>query len=213
MRLLEDNVRPGFSTVETGAGASTVVFAAAGARHTAISPEAGEHQRVVAYCGEIDVDTHGLSFIAACSDDALPSFSPAGPLDLVFIDGSHSFPHPVIDWHYLARHLRVGGVLVLDDVPIPAVGLLHRALDDDPHWRFETLVDGRAALFTKLSEPPVGEFWRIQAFNRSFPDFSFLPPAARARHSLAHRLARQQARLRRLRRMVGGSDGDGPTTG
>jgi hypothetical protein len=37
---IEENVRPGFATLETGSGASTIVFAAGGAVHEAVTPDA-----------------------------------------------------------------------------------------------------------------------------------------------------------------------------
>ena len=43
---LESNVRPGWATLETGAGASTLVFAAAGASHEAVTPDPEEEARI-----------------------------------------------------------------------------------------------------------------------------------------------------------------------
>ena len=39
-------------------------------------------------------------------------------LDLVLIDGSHSFPQVFIDWYYTQSALKVGGALLVDDVHI-----------------------------------------------------------------------------------------------
>ena len=60
-------------TLETGCGASTVVFAAQGAHHTAISVDAGEHQRVRAYLREIGLDDRRLTTIVGWSDAVLPT--------------------------------------------------------------------------------------------------------------------------------------------
>ncbi len=45
LRWLERSLEPGMTTLETGCGASTIVFAAAGTRHLTISPDPSEHDR------------------------------------------------------------------------------------------------------------------------------------------------------------------------
>jgi hypothetical protein len=44
-----------------------------------------------------------------------------GQFDFVFIDGWHTFDHTLIDCFYATRLLRVGGILVIDDVSFPAI--------------------------------------------------------------------------------------------
>lgn len=210
--FLADNVRPGDRTLETGTGASSVVFAAAGAVHTAISPSGLEHELIQKYCAEIGIDTSQVTFVAKPSDEVLPGFE--DDLDLVFIDGAHSFPFPVIDWHFAARRLRVGGCLVLDDVPIPAVSVVHKALAGDPRWEFVTWLDRRAAAFRKNAEAETEDYWRFQDFNRRL-DFSPLPVRERLEAEWKHRLRSTYkvvdrrfpavgARLRDLRGRIGG---------
>jgi predicted O-methyltransferase YrrM len=162
LAFIAATVKEGQRTAETGVGASTVVFAATGARHTAISPESYEHRLVLRHCESLGVPTDRLDFVADFSEDVLPSYSPAGPLDLVFVDGKHSFPHPVLDWHYLDRHLRVGGVMVMDDVRALAVQMIFRLMLVDERWRLRTTLDGEAAAFEKLSEPATGDPWLDQ---------------------------------------------------
>jgi predicted O-methyltransferase YrrM len=45
-------------------------------------------------------------------------------LDVAIIDGWHTFDHALVDLFYVNRMLRVGGVVVLDDSSMPAVGKL-----------------------------------------------------------------------------------------
>jgi predicted O-methyltransferase YrrM len=155
-------VEDGDRTVETGTGASTVVFAATGARHTAISPEDYEHDLVLRYCQSLNVQTDRLEFVADRSEEVLPSSPLLGPLDLAFIDGKHSFPHPVLDWHYLGNHLRVGGIMLMDDVRALAVQVLFRIMLADDCWRLKTTLDGEAVAFEKLSDPAPGDPWLEQ---------------------------------------------------
>jgi predicted O-methyltransferase YrrM len=155
-------VEDGARTVETGAGASTVVFAAAGARHTAISPESYEHRLISRYCESLGVPTDRLEFVTAFAEEVLPSRSSQGALDFAFIDGKHSFPHPILDWHYLGRRLRVGGTMLLDDVAALAVQMLFRVMLADDAWRLTATLDGEAAAFEKLAEAPPGDPWLDQ---------------------------------------------------
>jgi predicted O-methyltransferase YrrM len=191
LELIARHVSPGDRTIETGAGASTVVFAAAGARHHAVSPFGDEHKRIAEYCAELDVDTDQVTFVEGRSDRVLPGLVDGERFDLAFIDGMHSFPAPVVDYHYVEQLLRPGGVLVLDDVPIPAVAVAFRYMRSSPDWAFVEIVDDRAAVFRKLADADTEDNWRMQPFNRRYPDFSYLPLSAtvhRARLEATERL-------------------------
>jgi hypothetical protein len=171
LAALRAYVTEGARTVETGCGASTVVFAAQGARHTTISPDAGEHQRVREYCRRIGVDDSNVTFIAASSDQVLPTLFDGRELDFAFIDGAHSFPYPIVDWHYIAERLKVGGRVLVDDIPIPAVAPVFKFMHAESQWRLDHLFDDRAALFTLVGLPPPEDYVG-QEFNRHL-DFSF----------------------------------------
>lgn len=155
-------VEEGDRTMETGAGASTVVFAAAGARHTAISPESQEHSLISRYCRSLGARTDRLQFVEGFSEEVLPSYSAPEPLDFAFVDGKHSFPHPVLDWHYLNGQLRIGGTMLMDDVRALAVQMLFRLMLADDAWQLRTTLDGEAFAFEKLAEPPTADAWLEQ---------------------------------------------------
>ena len=197
LQLIADNAAPGARTLETGAGASTVVFAAAGSHHLAISPFPEEHRRIEEYCRSSGLDTAGLRFAAGASDEVLPTLD--GPYDLAFIDGKHSFPDPVVDFHYCWKLLRVGGLLLLDDVPIPTVGVVHRFCVSAPEWELVKMADNRAAAYRKLAEQDHEDNWRRQPYNRRYPDFSYASPLDRVRLTAVERWpAGRRAVARRL---------------
>jgi hypothetical protein len=163
----------GHTTIETGVGASTIVFAASGAKHTAISPNPSEHERVHDYCQKVGVDDSNITFIAGFSDDVLPSLLGRDrTLDVAFIDGAHSFPYPEVDWYYISRSLKIGGALLLDDIPIPAVAPVFRHMSLESNWRLDQILDDRSAAFTLLALPQP-EDWTNQLFNKGYPDLGF----------------------------------------
>ena len=196
LELIARHVRPSDRTLETGCGASTVVFAAAGARHTAISPSADEHQRISDYCRRAGIDDSNVSFVAGSSDRVLPGLVDEERLDLAFIDGAHSFPYPVIDWHYVSRRLRPGGILIMDDINVPSVAVPCRAMrTDGDGWQALDVADDRAQAFEKLREPPKGDKWKAQAFNAGYPDYSFAPFVRATRLRLRHQARAARSRL------------------
>src|ERR687885_356860 len=60
------------------------------------------------------------------------------PLDVVLIDGAHSFPFPTLDWMYTAPHLKVGGRMLVGDAYPPPGNVLSRYMTAKPAWGVET---------------------------------------------------------------------------
>jgi hypothetical protein len=183
LRAIQQSVHEGYQTLETGCGASTVIFATRGAHHTVLSPDAEEHERVRDYLKEIGVDSSRLVSMVGLSDLVLPSLCTQRYLDVAYIDGAHSFPYPAVDWHYMTRALKIGGNLIMDDIAIPAAAYVFRFMASDPGWRLDAILDERAAAFTLIHEPPAEENYTLQPFNRRL-DFGFAPLPTRARLAL-----------------------------
>jgi hypothetical protein len=166
------------TTLETGSGSSTIVFAGRGARHTAISPVPDEHARIAQWCAQHGISTAQVRFIAASSHTALLHEWEPEPLDIVLIDGAHSFPFPVLDWLYTAEHLKVGGRVLVDDAYQPAVNVLARYLRSHPSWELETVPGHRTPVFRKTGESALSFDWDDRALGRA--RFDYLPPKRRA---------------------------------
>ena len=130
--LIAEHCRPGFRTLETGSGLSTVLFTALATTHTCVTPAQEEVDRITAYCTAQGIDTSALRFAIGCSDDVLPGLR--GNFDVFLVDGNHGFPTPILDWYYGGSLLVDGGLLIVDDLQLPAVAELRRFLDRDPRW-------------------------------------------------------------------------------
>ncbi|RYG40441.1 MAG: class I SAM-dependent methyltransferase [Chitinophagaceae bacterium] len=57
------------------------------------------------------------------------------PIELAFIDGWHRFDHTLVDFFYINRLLRPGGILVVDDVRMPSVRRVMRMIHTYPCYR------------------------------------------------------------------------------
>jgi predicted O-methyltransferase YrrM len=166
-RFLAEHCPPGTRTLETGCGTSTVLLTAFGADHICCTAGQEEADRVLADCLARGVAVDDLRFEVGLSYRTLPGLEAAGTTrDLVLIDGSHGFPVPMVDWFYAAALLARGGVLVVDDVNLPAVRLLRRFLDQDPRW--ESLAGtAKWQAWRRLGEGTLSEDWMAQVWYRT----------------------------------------------
>jgi predicted O-methyltransferase YrrM len=107
------------------------------AHHIAIDPKQSEHYRDI---GKFNVRqagfAHMVQIIEQGSELALPRLLADGTrIDLAVIDGWHTFDHALVDFFYINRMLRVGGVVILDDVDWPSIDKLVRYLLNYPAYR------------------------------------------------------------------------------
>ena len=194
LEFLERTVQPGMATLETGAGASTIVFAARGADHETVTPSEEEADRILAECARREISTKRLRFRIGSSADVLRDW-PARPLDLALVDGAHAFPYPTLDWWYLAPHLKVGGLMLLDDAYMPPVAAVVDHVRNSKAWRLEDPVSFRTAVARKLAdEVPDGEWKGERVAGRM--SFRYLPPQRRAVAAVRQRVFSTRLGLR-----------------
>jgi hypothetical protein len=160
--FLDRRLTEGMKTIETGAGVSTVVFAMKGTDHTCIVPDEEQVNRIRLYCSENRISPANINFIIDRSERALPRLDNRD-FDLALIDGRHGFPTPFIDWFYMADLLKIGGILIIDDLHIWTCELLTQFLISEREWHLfdETL---SAAIFVKQSNNIHHKEWAHQAF-------------------------------------------------
>lgn len=194
LEWLEANVQPGWHTLETGSGHSTIVIASRGAVHAAVTPDPGEESRFRAACAELAVPTDAVTFHIGPSHVVLPAL-PATPLDLVLIDGAHGLPYPVIDWWSVASRVRIGGVVLLDDAYMPPVAAITDGLRGDPAWEIETTAGYRTVIQRKRAETLPHFDWDGRAVGGRM-SFRYLPLGPRVVASARHRFFSTRLGLR-----------------
>jgi hypothetical protein len=183
--LMASRCQPGSSTLETGLGVSTVLFTGWGCDHICVMPGADEAARLRGYCETKGIDTSRLDLRVVSSDIELPRLPTDLELDLVFVDGAHSFPMPAIDWYFAGQKLRHGGTLILDDIALPALSRgLVPFLDADPRWVFLAGTSKWRA-YERAASGPLLESWDDQMF--FFP----LPGRVTAARRFAGRVKRR----------------------
>jgi predicted O-methyltransferase YrrM len=209
LRMLDGVLEDGQNTLETGSGVSTVLFALYGTNHICISPVPDEHERIRAFCGEQGISLERTRFVAELSEDALPRLD-LPELDVILIDGSHSFPCVFIDWYYATKTLRIGGHVLVDDTSLWTGQVLRDFLESEPAWELVTEVPMRTATFRKIEETGPAWNWLAQPY---VVERSALTPASRA---IAMLKAGQLGWIaQKVRKRVGltGSSKPGPARG
>jgi len=161
-------------SVETGCGASTILFAQYASHHTV-------------YCfddrsSETSSVNYARSFPAFCNDRVTWIFGPAQrnvfthppehPVDLVLLDGPHAYPFPDLQYFALYRSLRPRSILILDDIHIPTINHLYNFLLQDDSFRSHGATS-TTAYFQRSDSPPFnldGDDWWLQRYNvQRFP--------------------------------------------
>jgi predicted O-methyltransferase YrrM len=80
---------------------------------------------------------HGsiVDFYPLPSHQALPRLEMEGAaLDFAFIDGWHTFDYALVDFFYVDRMLRAGGIVALDDCQYPGIRKLCRYIATNLHY-------------------------------------------------------------------------------
>jgi len=166
LRFIRASLEPSMRTLETGAGQTTVAFAIAGTHHVCITPDRAQAERIRSYCIENGIKNtvtfiHDSSDIALASGQGIPDV-----IDLVFIDGAHRFPFPILDWHFTERKVPVGGIVAVDDYLMPSVRILHDFLLGEDEW--ELIQSFQVTSFFRRKRETVNEWdWADQKINNT----------------------------------------------
>ena len=103
-----------------------------------------------------------VEFIDKPSQVALPELEQRKvKVDFAFIDGWHTFDHTLVDFFFVDRILRVGGIMILDDTDWPAVKKLVSFIISNRSYEF---IDGTPPRTFKknLSGQKIGPFQKLK---------------------------------------------------
>jgi hypothetical protein len=153
------------SLLETGAGATTLLFLClAPGSLISIAPDDGLGERIVSEARARGIDPDPLRYLSARSEVALPPLSEAGEtLDAALIDGNHGWPSVFVDFCYINRMLRKGGVLFVDDVHLYSVNQLLLLLRHETDYEL-LAIEGKFATLRKVTDREFLPDWRAEPF-------------------------------------------------
>jgi hypothetical protein len=165
IHFIKDSVDHTTRSLETGAGISTFAFAIKGANHTAITPNVSEVEAIKKYAATKQISMDRVEFIVEPSDTFLPN-SNINNLDVVFIDGKHAFPWPIVDWFYTADKLKKGGIMIIDDALMKVIKILVEFMKVDPRWSLIRTFGSKTYAFKKIEDHIHDVAWHMQPYNK-----------------------------------------------
>lgn len=151
--------------VETGAGASTLLFCCLepGAL-VSIAPSADLRDRIFAEATKRQIDLTRLFFVFDRSELALPRIAAdRNRFDVGLIDGSHNWPSVFVDFCYINMMMSAGATLFVDDIHLYSVSQLFHLLRQQKEFEHVAL-DDKMATFRKLVDQPFLPEWSFEPY-------------------------------------------------
>ena len=166
LQWIADHVTEDMNTIETGAGQTTVLFAALAKHHYCCTFISDEVRKIRGYLQTIGVPTEKVTFLEGSSDRMLAQLSIDEPLDFAFVDGCHGYPFPALDWHYIDQRLKVGGILGMDNAELRPVREHCEFLEENGSYRRVELIsigDYNVRFYEKLRDE--NREWAYQKYS------------------------------------------------
>lgn len=111
-------------------------------QHTIIDPFQSSQWKNIGVSNLKQAGVDYFDLIEEYSEIALPKLlSEQKTYDFGFIDGWHTFDHTLIDFFYLNRMLRVGGIVIIDDVLYPSINKLMGYISQYPCYEVIGTID------------------------------------------------------------------------
>lgn len=121
------HVQAGDTTLETGAGVSTLFFAhSSAAKHICVMPVQKEVDDLRVTAKEIGISLDKVQFHVESSGHRMPLINEK--LDFALVDGCHGPFLPFLDFFFAAKNLKPGGIIIVDDIQLIAPKIMFEFL-------------------------------------------------------------------------------------
>ena len=112
-------------------------------------------------------DIHALpKILKFCEKEAKLTKKPTEIFDFIFIDGDHRFDYTLLDFFYASLLLRIGGVIIVDDIRMPAVRDVIKYLRTN--YKHFKLVGGEGKSVTSATFVKIADDKREWHFHNNF---------------------------------------------
>ncbi|MFC4873596.1 class I SAM-dependent methyltransferase [Negadavirga shengliensis] len=152
--------------------------------HTVIDPNQTSHWKGIGINNMKKLGFDNFRLFEEGSETALAKLLDSGEtFDFGLIDGWHTFDHTLLDFFYLEKLVRVGGIICVDDVTKPGVNKAMRHFMTYPNLRLIDRVRVNTSLKAKFRDGfingaigslkyfiPKKYHWRVFSFKLLFPD-------------------------------------------
>jgi FkbM family methyltransferase len=161
-------------TLETGCGASTILFSRYAASHKAycLDDRQRANSGVDLAEGYRDFRSENVEFVFGPTQHTILERPPTELVDIILINGPRGYPFPELEYITFNRWLKVGGILIVNDIHIPTINNLYRFLCEDDMFVLHSVVNA-TAFFARSGLPLVAQQadnWWQQRYNvQRFP--------------------------------------------
>lgn len=162
--------------IETGCGASTILFSHYAGKHYSFCYDDRECENSsVSFVTEFpEFRAEKVEWVFGPTQLTVPQHTISEPVDILLIDGPHGFPFPELEYYYFYRLLQPNSILIVDDIHIPTLKNLFNFLCQDDMFYLHQ-VTATTAFFVRTAEPmlnPLGDDWWKQRYNiQHFPAY------------------------------------------
>jgi hypothetical protein len=164
-----ERIGPIRQSVETGSGKSTLLFSHLSADHRVFAVDDGASISQVR--GSPLFRGENVTYVEGPTQITLPQYQFPHKLQFALIDGPHGYPFPDLEYYYFYPLLEPGGLLLIDDLPIPSIGRMFEIIKADDMFEVAEVVEDQLAILTRTSAPlvdPRSDSWWLQGYNRAF---------------------------------------------
>ena len=155
-------------SVETGSGMTTLLFSHLSSDHRVFAVDAGDSISQVRRSPLFRNET--VTYIEGPTQLTLPTHKFEQKVQIALIDGPHGYPFPDLEYYYFYPLIETGGLLLVDDIPIPTIRRMFDIIKADPMFELLDVINDNMAFFRRTSAPlvsPTGDGWWLQGYNRS----------------------------------------------
>jgi hypothetical protein len=159
--------RPVQHSVETGSGASTLLFSHLSEDHTVFAVDGGTDSIRSIETSPL-LRREVVTFVEGPTQVTLPLHAFAHHLQLVLLDGPHGYPFPDMEYYHVYPHLDPDALLIVDDIHIPTITNLFDFVSADEMFDLQEVVE-TTAFFRRTDAPTfprTGDGWWTQRYNK-----------------------------------------------